>query len=73
MDLVKFNEMEEICQEVNGMDVDKENVEVIDIGAGSGRVGRQIKKSGYKNIDAVDASQGLLEHAKASGAYRNLS
>jgi len=55
------------------MDVDKENFEVIDIGAGSGRVGRQISKKGFKNIDAVDASEGLLAHAKASGAYRNLT
>lgn len=72
MDLVKFNEMEEICEEVASMDYDRQTVEVIDIGAGSGRVGRMIAKNGYKNIDAVDASEGLLAHAKQSGAYRNL-
>lgn len=71
MDLVKFNEMEEICKEIGSMEVNRDEFEVMDIGAGSGRVGRQLQKQGYKKIDAVDASEGLLEHAKKTGAYRN--
>ena len=72
MDFVKFNEMDEICKKCADLEVNKEEIEVIDIGAGSGRVGRQLAKTGFKKIDGVDASQGLLDHAKASGAYRNL-
>ena len=51
---------------------DRKNAHVIDAGAGTGRVGEHLKKMGYKTIDAVDASQDMLNVAKGKGIYDNL-
>ena len=73
MDLVHFTEMGEICKEIGGMeDLSRSDTKIIDIGAGSGRVGRSLHKFGFTNIDGVDASEGLLEHARKMGSYNEL-
>ena len=45
---------------------------IIDIGAGTGLIGELLKKDGYKNIDAVDLSPGMLEVARSKNCYSKL-
>jgi len=43
---------------------------ILDAGAGTGLVGTLLAKQGYKNIVAMDLSQGMLNEAKEKNAYR---
>ena len=42
---------------------------VLDAGAGTGLVGVELHRLGYKNIEAMDLSRGMLEEARRKGAY----
>ncbi|XP_072019742.1 methyltransferase-like protein 27 [Amphiura filiformis] len=44
---------------------------ILDVAAGSGFVGRELRKQGYDNIDALDPAKNMLDLAKAEGLYRN--
>lgn len=70
MDKVKYRELEEICETVMTLELPKD-CEIIDIGAGTGRAGRFLKKEGFTKIDAIDASQRYIESLDATEAYRN--
>ena len=50
----------------------RENAEVFDMGCGTGLVGQYLTEFGFKNIDGVDASAGMLERAKEKSCYRLL-
>ena len=43
---------------------------ILDAGAGTGLVGELLRIVGYPEIDALDASPGMLDIARAKGAYR---
>ena len=45
---------------------------VLDAGAGTGLVGIELARLGYKNIDGMDMSQGMLDEARKKGVYRDL-
>ena len=45
---------------------------ILDLGCGSGMVGQELNKRGYKNIDGVDLCAELLEKAKEKGVYAAL-
>ena len=45
---------------------------VLDAGAGTGLVGIELARLGYKNIDGMDMSQGMLDEARQKGVYRDL-
>jgi predicted TPR repeat methyltransferase len=45
---------------------------VVDAGCGSGLVGVTLHKSGFKTIDGLDLSEGMLKVAEKTGAYRKL-
>jgi SAM-dependent methyltransferase len=70
MDVVRYRELDEICETIKELNLPS-NSEVIDIGAGSGRGGRYLKAQGFKNIDAIDASERYVELLEGTGAYRN--
>ena len=70
MDTVRYCELDEICETVKNLNLDR-NIEIMDIGAGTGRAGRFLKAEGFKNIDAVDACQRYVSHLLETGAYRN--
>ncbi|CAB3988748.1 Hypothetical predicted protein [Paramuricea clavata] len=42
---------------------------ILNLGCGTGLVGEELVKRGYKNIDGVDLTPELLEVAKAKGIY----
>ncbi|OAG07287.1 S-adenosyl-L-methionine-dependent methyltransferase [Paraphaeosphaeria sporulosa] len=45
---------------------------VVDAGCGSGLVGVTLHQSGFKTIDGLDLSEGMLKVAEKTGAYRKL-
>ena len=48
------------------------SVPVLDAGAGTGLVGELLGTMGYPQVDALDASMGMLEVARGKNAYREL-
>ena len=46
---------------------------VLDVGCGTGLVGRFLREAGFDDIDGVDVSPASLDTARASGVYRELS
>ena len=51
------------------LDIDLES-EVLDMGAGSGVIGRLLMQKGFTNITGIDASEAMLTKAVATGAYK---
>lgn len=45
---------------------------ILDSGCGTGLLGQLLHQTGYRNLDGLDASQGMLAAAGAKGCYRNL-
>jgi len=45
---------------------------VLDAGCGTGLVGAELAALGFTTIDGIDLSQGMLDVARAKGAYREL-
>lgn len=45
---------------------------VLDAGCGTGLVGAELAARGFTAIDGIDLSQGMLDVARAKGAYRDL-
>jgi len=45
---------------------------IMDYGCGTGLSGLALKKAGFTTIDGADLSAGMLERARATGAYRKL-
>ena len=45
---------------------------ILDLGCGTGLVGRLLKNEGYGTIDGIDLSPEMLEKARSLGVYRSL-
>jgi len=61
----------EIACELIGDQATRGEIEVLDMGCGTGLVGDQLfKNGGFKNIVGVDASVGMMAKAKAKGSYK---
>ncbi|KAL4234677.1 ubiE/COQ5 methyltransferase [Mactra antiquata] len=48
----------------------KSSTRVLDVGAGTGLVARQLRENGFTNIDALDPSQAMLDKAKKDNLYK---
>ena len=48
-------------------------VQVFDMGCGTGLVGQYLKERGFKTVVGVDASKGMLDKAKEKDAYSELT
>jgi SAM-dependent methyltransferase len=46
---------------------------ILDAGAGTGLVGELLAQEGYKNLVAMDISEGMLEEARNKGVYREFN
>ncbi|XP_050739141.1 methyltransferase-like protein 27 [Eriocheir sinensis] len=44
---------------------------VLDVAAGTGCVGRELHREGFRHIDAVEPSQGMIKKLRESGVYTN--
>lgn len=51
-------------------EIRKKDFKVLDVAAGTGLVGLELRKLGYDNIDALDMSQEMLNQAKKKGVYK---
>lgn len=45
---------------------------VLDVGAGTGIMGEYLKLLGYRDLEALDISKGMLEVAREKGVYKRL-
>lgn len=50
----------------------RENVKILDIGAGTGLVGDTLYQHGFRLIDGLDSSKGMLDVAEKRKKYRKL-
>ena len=48
----------------------KSDIRIMDAGAGTGLVGVELHKQGYRNVDALDISQTMLDEAKKKNVYK---
>ena len=48
------------------------SVKILDVAAGTGRVGEYLHQLGYSNIDGTDISSKMLEKAKEKNVYQRL-
>ena len=46
---------------------------ILDLGCGTGLVGQALAAAGFRQIDGVDISPGMLEQARAKGVYERLT
>lgn len=46
--------------------------EMLDIGAGTGIIGRQLKEQGFSNMWALDASERFVQDLKSGGVYKDV-
>lgn len=47
-------------------------LQIVDAGCGTGTVGNELAKMGVEGIDGLDISEGMLNVARKSGAYKDL-
>ena len=67
--VVNCTEQDEIAKNVCELALES-HIQILDVGAGTGLIGDRLFKSGYKNIDAVDASTNFLSALLQKGTYR---
>lgn len=53
-------------------EVEENEVTIIDYGCGTGLVGQSLNQQGFRSIDGIDISEGMLEQAREKQVYRNL-
>ncbi|KAL3876952.1 hypothetical protein ACJMK2_034729 [Sinanodonta woodiana] len=47
----------------------RENIRILDVAAGTGKVGQELYNLGFRNLDALDPSEGMLKKAKERRVY----
>ena len=52
--------------------LENRDAEILDFGCGSGRAGAALASLGFRHIDGLDPSAGMLRQARATGVYRTL-
>lgn len=50
---------------------DRSSVKLLDVAAGTGHVGEELRKFGFEYLDALDTSESMLEQAKKKNLYNN--
>jgi len=53
-------------------DKPKEEIKIVDAGAGTGSVGVELSKLGYNNLHALDISREMLDKAKKKNVYKRV-
>ncbi len=48
-------------------------LKILDAGCGTGLVGVELARNGFKNVDGIDLSEGMLAQAAKTGAYASLN
>lgn len=60
----------QLLQEINNDRTS--DLRILDVSAGTGLVGNVLRDHGYRNIDALDISQKMLDEAKKLNIYKNM-
>lgn len=71
MNSINYTEPDEIVKCVFELGLDPATVKVLDVGAGTGLIGTKLVAGGFKHIDAIDASEGLLASLKEKKIYNS--
>ncbi|VDI82496.1 methyltransferase-like protein 27 [Mytilus galloprovincialis] len=63
-----------VCAETVGSYItdNRDKVEILDLGVGTGLVGKRLHELGFRIFDGIDPSQGMLTLAKQKQIYRSL-
>jgi predicted TPR repeat methyltransferase len=61
----------ELAKDVIGEELSS-TAHVIDFGCGTGLVGKYLQERGFRNIDGIDGSAGMIEKAKEKSVYNEL-
>uniref|UniRef100_A0A0B6Z5B5 Methyltransferase type 11 domain-containing protein n=2 Tax=Arion vulgaris TaxID=1028688 RepID=A0A0B6Z5B5_9EUPU len=69
MEVLNYNAPRKTAEIVAELLKDNFGAKILDVGAGTGLAGAELVKLGYKNLDAVDAAEGLLSVAKQRQIY----
>jgi predicted TPR repeat methyltransferase len=63
----------EYCRDlVNVANSTKETARVLDLGCGTGLVGKYLNEEGFLNTDGIDASAGMIKEAEEKRVYKDL-
>lgn len=60
------------CANILAAHLSDKEASILDFACGTGISGQALKEAGFKTIDGIDISDGMLEKARAKGAYRDL-
>jgi len=60
------------CAEALAAHLDDRDAPILDFACGTGISGVALKEAGFTTIDGTDISDGMLQKARAKGAYRDL-
>lgn len=52
-------------------EIERDKIRILDIGAGTGLVGKEVKKYGFQHIDALEPSEAMMNEAKKANVYEN--
>ena len=63
--------LEEVLTE-NFPEKAKDDLKIIDVGAGTGLIGIELQNLGYSNLHALDISPEMLKEAKKRNIYKRL-
>lgn len=76
MQVVNYNDPFVLVEAVVNFEekgLDRENTHFVDFGCGTGVLGRELTKHGFKHFRGIDATQSLADVALAAGFYKDVS
>ncbi|KAL3857515.1 hypothetical protein ACJMK2_012177 [Sinanodonta woodiana] len=59
----------EVLEELYPFEIDKKGAKILDVGAGTGLCGIELRKLGFKNIDGLEPSKNMIAEAMEKDVY----
>jgi len=69
---IDYNPPKITASELDALCSQNKDIRILDCAAGTGLVGKQLFDLGYRQIDALDASESMLSKAKEKNVYKQL-